>query len=89
VVGACHEHDVLEPIADFLAQIRNHAVTAVARQIGVDHDRAVLLSLQFLDRIPSVGCEIRLEVEAFARFLDGGGDERIVFDDEEFHAYSI
>ena len=48
-----------------------NAVAAVARHIGIDHDGAVLLVLEFLDRVPTVGREIRLEVEAFTGFLSG------------------
>ena len=88
-IGGGHQHNVTEIVADFFAKISDDSVSAVAGQVGVDDDRAVLFVLQFFDRVPAIGREVRLQIERFARFLDRRSQEWVVFDDEELHTGNL
>jgi len=47
---------------------------------------ALYCSFCSFHRVPNHRREIRRQIEALSLLFDGGGDERIVFDDEELHA---
>src|SRR5437764_4501630 len=83
-LGAGHQDDVAEVAAFLLAQVRQHAVAAVAGEVGVDDDGAIAPVAQHLDGVPAVGGDVGLEVETLAGALDRRGDQRVVFDDQEF-----
>src|SRR5438132_6436383 len=83
LVAAGHEDHVGETVAVFLAEIGEHAVAAVPRQIGIDDDRGVVLVAQFLDGIPAVGRHVSMQVVPFPRLLDRRGDQGIILNDEQ------
>jgi len=88
-VGAGHDDDVAEVRADFFTEVGEDAEAAVAREVGVNDDGGVVVVLQLFDRFPPVGGVLGADLLRLALALDGAGDQRIVFDEQDFHACRV